>query len=124
MKITKDTIRDTITNSAKTRFDYKSFAGGFDFGDGKIPEKILLRVIDGLASGETKEQVARQLDLDVWQLGCGFEEHFLEKFLEHKENELKNEILVTQLARTMLEQGSQPVAVLNAVHQMLHEKKS
>ena len=70
MKITKDTIWDTITNSAKERFDYKSFEEIFhEIGGNKMAENILFRVIAGLASGETKEEIARQLDLDVWQLG-------------------------------------------------------
>jgi hypothetical protein len=114
----EDAIWDTITNSAKNRFDYKSFEAGFRLEDGKIPENILFQVIVRLASGETKESVAAHLKTEALLLGCSFEDHVLESLLEHKEKELKTEIHAAQLAHTMLENGAHPDAVLETVHKL------
>lgn len=122
MKDTEDIIWDTITNSAKQRFDYKSFEEGIPkMGDRNVAENILFMIIAGLASGETKEGLAARLNTHMNMLGYIFEEHYLEKLLERKEEELKTEIIVTQFALAMLEQGTHPVAILNGVHQMLKQ---
>jgi len=52
-------------------------------------------------------------------LGYVFEEHYLKELLERKPEELKTEILATQFARSMLDQGTHPITILNAVHKML-----
>ena len=54
-------IYDNITNSAKTKFDYKSFAKGFDEIDEKIADNILFKVLVEFASDEEKENIAYKL---------------------------------------------------------------
>ena len=121
MKNIEETIWDTITNSAKKRFDYKSLEEVFrKMGDGNVAENILCKIIVGLASGETKEVLARQINTEIILLGYCIEEHYLEKLLEHKEEELKTEIPVAQFAHAMLSQGSHHVTILNEVLKMLN----
>ena len=49
----------------------------------------------------------------------GFMFQGAEELLEHKDKELKAEIFATQFARSMLEQGTHPMTILEAVHKML-----
>jgi hypothetical protein len=120
MNDTERTISDAILKSAKKKFDYKSLEAVFqETSDDNKAQNVLFKIIDGFASGETKESLATQLTTDMALVGYGFEEHYLEELLAHKEQELRTEILATQFARSMLEQGTHPVTVLNAVHKML-----
>jgi hypothetical protein len=120
MKNTEEIIFDTITNSAKGRFDYKSFKAVFrEMGDDNMADSNLFRIIARLASGETKENLATELRTDMALRGYGFKEHYLEGFLERKEEELKAEIFATRFASSMLDQGTHPVTILNAVQTML-----
>jgi hypothetical protein len=121
MRNTEETIWDTITNSAKERFDYRSLEAVFQETDNdNFAENILFKMILGLSAGQTKEDLTTQLTTDMALIGLGFKEHYLENLLEHKAEELSTEILATQFARSMLDQGSHPVPILEAVHKMLN----
>lgn len=121
MKSTEETVWDAITNSAKARFDYKSFDAVFqEIANDNVAENVLFKIIIGLSSGETKEDVAAQLKTDMLLVGYGFEEQALEELLANKEEELKTEIHVTKFALSMLEQGTHPGTILNTVRQMLN----
>lgn len=120
MKNTEEVIWDTITNSAKKRFDYKSFEAVFrEMGGNNLAENILFKVVVGFALGASREELASELRTDMLLLGCGFEEGWLERLLESKEEELRTEIHVTQFTREMLDQGSDPTTILVAVSKML-----
>ncbi len=121
MKSTEDIIWDTIISSAKARLDCKSFDAVFqEIGHDNIAENVLLKIIVGFSSGETKEDIAAQLKTDMLLIGYGFEDKGLESLLANKEEELRSEIHVTKFALSMLEQGTHPGTILNAVRQMLN----
>ena len=121
MKNTNDIIWRTIARSAKLRFDYKSFEAVFsEFDDDNIAENVLLKIIAELAAGKSEKCLVDQINHEMLLLGFSFEEHYLKKLLEHKKEELKTEIHVTLFAHAMLEQGSNPITILNAVSKMLN----
>ena len=118
MKNTEETIWDTITNSGKTRFDYKSLEAVFqETGGDKIAETVLFKIILGLSAGKTKESLVTELKTDMALIGFSFQG--VDELLAHKDTELKTEILATQFARSMIEQGTHPMTILEALHKML-----
>jgi hypothetical protein len=122
MANTEETIWDTIRNSGKTRFDYKSLEADFEeIGDDKMAETVLSKIILGLSAGQTKESLVTELKTDMALIGFVFQG--VEQLLEHKDEELKAEIFATQFARSMLEQGSHPMTILEAVHKIVKMDK-
>jgi len=65
----EDIVWNTITDSAKTRFDYVTFESDFD--DGTMAENILFLTIIGHAQGESVEHIASDISTQLLLLGLG-----------------------------------------------------
>lgn len=115
----EDIIWDTITNKAKTRFDFEKFAKKFSELDENMADIILFQIIVGFASNEKEEIIAAKLFSNFLLTGFIWDKKEIDKFLSDKKDVLKIEIYVTQLANDLLRNGNDPVSVLNSVNQLL-----
>ncbi|HTE01820.1 MAG TPA: hypothetical protein VK668_21170 [Mucilaginibacter sp.] len=113
-------ILNTITNSAKRRFNYAGFESGFSSFDSTIAHNILLETITLLASGETPALASAKLFNKILMMGLTCDKTELDDFVKTKTEELKIEIYVITLARQMLQDGTNPLAVLEFVRKMLN----
>ncbi|WP_445956550.1 hypothetical protein [Yeosuana sp.] len=115
----EDLIWDTITNSAKTKFDYVTFSKDFNEIDDEIADNILFKLIIELASGETKETISNKIYMDVLMLGFKWDKAEIDEFIKDKDLALKLEIYVAGLANDMLQQGNSTKSVLNSINTLL-----
>jgi hypothetical protein len=113
-------IFEAIANSAKRRFDYAGFESDFGDFDGTIAQDILLETIILLASGKTPGDASAQLFAMVLSRGLFCEKAELDEFVKNKREELGLEIQVIKLAAQMLQDGTNPLAVLDFVRKMLN----
>lgn len=120
MKSTTDTIFDQITDSAKKKFDYESFRLGFEDLPEYVPENFLFGVISGYAIGDEEHLIRIKLHNEILMLGFIFELDAIEKFLIGKKELFSKEIFITGIAIDMLNNGSDPLAVLNFTNQFLN----
>jgi hypothetical protein len=115
----EDLIWDAITDSAKRRFDYNGFAVAFDEVHENIAENVVFRVIAGFASGQPQQAMSSALFDQMVMTGMVWSKEDIDRFIEDKEQLFKVEILAMQLARTMLDNGVDPQAVLLSIGQLL-----
>ena len=120
MKASQDIVWDAITNSAKSKFDYSSFENQFKEVGENIADNILFKIIIGYASKKTSEILSEELIGDMMMLGYLWEINELKDFLRNKENLFKTEIFACQMAANLLEDGSDPIVVLNTINQFLN----
>jgi hypothetical protein len=120
MKNTEELIWDRITNSAKTRFDYTTFAKEFNEIDENIAENILFKTIVGFASKKTKSELSFELFNEILLIGYKCDIKEIRVFIDDKEELLKLEIYVSQLAGSMLQNGQDPLSVLQFANQLLN----
>lgn len=119
MKSIQDLIFDRITNSAKTRFDYKKFESDFEGLPHHVAENFLFAIIAGFATGKDEKEISLKLFNDILMMGFIFEKNQLEEFLIDKKKLLSKEIFVMQTSLGMLDDNSDEIAVLNFVNQLL-----
>jgi hypothetical protein len=112
-------IWNAVTDSAKKRFDYPTFAKEFDEIDTSISENILFTTIVNFASGESKESTASKLFSQILMTGYLWEKSDIDSFVKDKEDLFKLEIYLTELATSMLENGQHPLTVLANIKQLI-----
>ncbi|UPQ79418.1 hypothetical protein M0M57_00930 [Flavobacterium azooxidireducens] len=120
MQHKEDLIWDNITNSAKRKFDYKDFESSFEEIDIELADTFLFEIIAGFAGGESKELISARLLSQIMLTGFHFDKTEMHKFIDGKEKVLGIEIYATQLARTMLEDGTDVISVLKSINQILN----
>ncbi len=114
---TEEIIWDAITDSAKNKFDYQNFSETFDNIHSNIAENIIFQIIIGLANN--KNELKYELHNQILQLGIKWDITEISLFLEDKNVVFKNEIYATQLAMDLLQNGTEPIAVLNSIQFLL-----
>lgn len=120
MTSSSDIVWDTITNSAKTKFDYTSFEEQFDDEEENLADNILFKTIIGFVNKKTNEVIALELYNDMMMIGFIWELEDIQEFIKDKEILLKSEIYACQIANSLLEDGKDPLMVLNAINQLLN----
>lgn len=115
MKQIEEKIWNTITDSAKRKFDYSSFKKDFPFD----PDNVIFKVIVGLVNKKEKEELIAELHIEMLMTGFIWKKNDIEKFIDGKESLFKTEIFATQLAFDMLQKGNAPLIVLNSISQIL-----
>jgi hypothetical protein len=113
-------IWDAITNKAKTRFDYSAFSKSFPISDESVSDDLLFKIIVLLAMKEPKKIIALKLFNEILLLGLVWEATDIEEFLQDKDKVFKIEIYAAQLASDLLQDGNDPLSVLNSVNQFLN----
>src|SRR5579863_398094 len=107
MKSLQDKIWDTITDSAKRKFDYPSFEETFPTA--QIADNVLFKIISGLSAGWSKNKIASSLLTDFLVIGYKTDAAEWVKFIDDNESSFKLEILASQMARDMLDSGGDPI---------------
>ncbi|MGB3949343.1 MAG: hypothetical protein WBM13_15260 [Bacteroidia bacterium] len=116
MKSIEEKIWDSITNSAKGKFDYVSFKENFSFD----PDIIIFKIIMGFSVKTKKEILILQLHNELLLTGIVWDKKEIAKFVEDKENLFKIEIFASQVASNLLNEGNDPISVFNSISQLLN----
>ncbi|HEY5040903.1 MAG TPA: hypothetical protein VIK53_02770 [Verrucomicrobiae bacterium] len=120
MQQSEDIVWNTITASAKTRFNYKKFEEAFsDLGNDNIAENILFLAVSGFAVEHSIDDVATDINSKLALIGFGFGKGDLQQFLVNKETELKTEIRATKIAMQLFGQGFKVPGILVQVQSIL-----
>lgn len=115
----EDDIRRLIISSAKTRFDYASFAEYFKEIDEELPEILLFQIIVDFSNKEENEIIALKIMGQILTLGFVWKENQILEFLSDKREVFKIEIGICTMVVDMLTANMKPIVVLNFVLQML-----
>ena len=108
-----DLIWDAIVDSAKTRFDYKSYANTFDmFENENVAENILFSIIVGYAEGLSDNEIKAKINRELLPFALSFEENDLDELLLDKRKIFAKEIHATTTAVSLLQQGADVTQVL------------
>jgi len=119
----EEIIWNTITDSAKTRFDYAAFQYGlsqFD-RDGIMAENILFMTIMGHAQERSVDSIVADVKGQLLGLGLGYKNDELEKFVAERLNDLQREIKAAGQALVFLEMGLKPPGILVQVRSILQK---
>jgi len=111
-----DKIWDTITDSAKHRFDYAALEEEFPID----PENFLFGIIMGLAIGEAKNIIALKLANQMMMIGFVIEQKEILAMIEEKKKTCSLEVLTTRMVNDILERGSDPFAVYVEINRFLN----
>ena len=111
-----DKIWDTITDSAKRRFDYATLKEEFPFN----PDNFLFAIIMGLAVGEAKNTIALKLMNHMMMTGYEIEKDEILKIIVDNEKAFGLEVLATRMADNMLQEGGDPVTIYATIAQLLN----
>ncbi len=117
MKNIENLILEKVTNSAKTKFDFATFAQPFEKFDKRIPSTILTKTILGFATGKKATQISLELHTHLLTLGFKLDE--LKTFVSAKEKIFGIEILATKMAMTMLQDGATSTEIMKSLNQLL-----
>ena len=116
----EDKIWDLITNKAKARFDFKTFAKDLSELGEDYAENILFEIILGFASGEDEKTIAAKLHNEFLMSGFIWDKKEIDVFLIGKKDVMRLEIYATRLANNLLRDGNEPAVVLQSVNKLLN----
>ena len=120
MEDPKDIVWNTITESAKTRFDYKEYEAGFsEFGSDNVAENVLFRTIIGYAQGCSSKDIAADINTRFLMTGFSSADGEMQRFVAGKEAMLKHEIRAAKAALSLFEMGLEPPGILVQVRSIL-----
>lgn len=119
MKSMEEKLWDKITNSAKKKFDYKSFKKGIP---ASVADDFLFKVIMSLAGNRPINIIASEMQMYLMIDGFYMESEVITQFIEEKKNVLGVEIYASQLALDMLAQGIYPENVYLNICQILDKR--
>jgi len=115
-----DLVWNAITDSAKKKFDYKSFEEQFAEIDENLADNILFKILIGFASKKTDEIISHELFNEMMMIGFIWKLEDIKDFIKDKGKTFKLEIYLSQLASSLLEDGSDPVMVLSSISPLLN----
>ena len=122
MNTPEDIVWNTITDSAKTRFDYSSFESGLsEFDDGTMAENALFMTIIGHAQERSIDAITSDISQQFLLLGLGMDKDALREFVENRLADLPREIKAASQALTFFARGSKPPGVLVQVRSILQK---
>ena len=114
-----DLVWNTITNSAKRRFDYKDFSEGFNDSNENVADNLLFKIIVGFVENKSSKIISLELFSSLMIHGLIWELKEIESFVEGKEKVFKIEIFATKIAIDLLQDGNNPESVVMAIGQLL-----
>jgi|JI6StandDraft_1071083.scaffolds.fasta_scaffold427488_1 hypothetical protein len=120
MTTSADIVWNAITDSAKKKFDYSSFEEQFIDVDENLADNLLFKIIIGFASKKTDEIISLELFNEMMMIGFIWKLEDIQDFIKDKDKVLKSEIYSSQLAGSLLEDGNDPLMVLNSINQLLN----
>lgn len=122
MSAPEDIVWNTITDSAKTRFDYHSFASDLsDFDNGTMAEKVLFMTIIGHAQERPINVIVSDISQKLLLLGLGMDEAALREFVGNRLTDLPREIKAASQALAFFDMGLKPPGVMFQVRSILQK---
>jgi len=112
-------IWNTITESAKKRFDYDKFEKPFIDTDRTIAENILFNIIVEYANETNSEIITAKIFNDLLISGFNTDRNEFEIFIDSLKTILKVEIFTVRIANDMMQKGIDEVEVLKNINQLL-----
>ncbi|MDA3892940.1 MAG: hypothetical protein PF517_14865 [Salinivirgaceae bacterium] len=113
-------IWDTITKSAKTKFDTEQFEEHFLGTKKEFADSILFYIINGFASEMDNGLLANKVLERMIRYGCNCSKNDVDNFLADKHILFKEEIYTAHVVVEMFKERKEPAAVLNTVNKMLN----
>jgi hypothetical protein len=122
MKQSEDIVWNTITESAKNRFDYENFREVFaEMGNDTVPENVLFMTIVGHAAGHSADEITAEIKQSFTLIAYSLDEDYLRKFIEDRRSDLFREIEAAKQALAFYEMGLQTPGILVQVRSILRE---
>lgn len=120
MENPEDIVWDTITDSAKKRFDFDEFAAGYsEFDDGTMAENTLFQTIIGLAQDNEIEDIADELSMQFLLIGLSVDKQEMINFVTERSKDSTLEIKAAYQAIVFYERGAQTPGILVQVRSIL-----
>jgi hypothetical protein len=116
MKSMEEKLWDEITNSAKKKFDYKTFEKGIP---ASVADDFLFSVILSLAGKRPINIIASELQCNLMLKGFHMELDAILAFINEKKTIVGIEILASQMALDMLANGTPPEIIYANICQIL-----
>lgn len=116
MKSMEEKLWDEITNSAKKKFDYKTFKKGIPENDA---DDFLFKTILLIAQNRPVLLIASELQMNLVLSGFHMELDAIIAFINEKKSILGVEIFASQIAIDLLADGTSPEHVYANICQLL-----
>lgn len=113
-------IWDTITKSARIKFDSDYFENYFLGSNKHHSDSILYILINGYAAGESEAEITTKIMNKLNKVGSNFDPRALLVFLSNKEKLLREEIYAAAIVSNMYKEHNEPVTILNTINRMLN----
>lgn len=123
MPNSEDIVWNTITDSAKTRFDFAEFASDLsEFDDGTMANNMLFLTIIGHAQKQSSDNIVNDLSNHFLMVGLGGDRAELLKFVVARGCDLTLEIKAAEHALALYDMGLQTPAILVQVRSVLKSR--
>jgi len=120
MRQSEDIVWNTISESAKRRFDYAGFKNRLSgSGDERVAEYILFQIITGYAEDLSNEEFLSKIQEDLRLFGYSFSAEDLDEFLADKKEILSAEIRAAKEALSGFAQGNDAPSLLAQIERLL-----
>jgi len=120
MRQAEDIVWNTITESAKRRFDYAGFKNRLsESGDERVAEYILFQIITGYAEELSHEEFLSKIQGDLRLLGYSFSTEDLDGFIADKKEIPNEEIHAAKEALSGFAQGKDAPSLLVHIQRLL-----
>ncbi len=113
-------IWDTITESAKTRFNYTALSKKLNAKKESIIESIILIIVTDFASGTAKKQIVTKLIQKALQNNLIWEEFEIIHFVDDAEKLFDIEIHTANVVNEMIKEHKDLNEVLSTVNNMVY----
>jgi hypothetical protein len=120
MRQAEDIVWNSITASARRRFDYTGFKNRLSAsGDDRVAEYILFQIIVGYAEELSREEFLSKIQGDLQLFGYSFSAEQLEEFMADKKEILNAEILAAKEALSWFAQEKDAPSLLVQIRRLL-----
>lgn len=116
----EDIIWNTITASARAKFDDKAFKKEFGaFDNDRVLDTVLYQILEGLAEKKPVAEIARNLRHDLQMLRYPFAEQDFELFVSNHETLFQQEIKATAHALELFADHKEIAEILCEIETIL-----
>lgn len=112
-------IWDTITRSAKTRFNFSDFEKKLNAPKENLVDCLLFTIIDEFSKGESKKNIVTKVLQKTLQKKVHWEEFDIIRFIDDSEQNFKAEIYAANVVHDMQKQNKDLKDILYTVNQMI-----
>ena len=116
----EDIVWNTITASARAKFDHKAFRKEFGpFDNDRIMDTILFQILEGFAEQQPVEWIANNISHDLQMLSYPFAKQDFKPFVTNHEELFTQEIKATALALDLFSARKEIPVILKEIENFL-----